>query len=78
MLGLPVVCLNVNGLNEQIIDGKNGVKAKSKTIQSMCNAMIKVSNNWNELHESTLDFSKKYDSKLIANKIINNIDSELA
>lgn len=77
VLGLPTVCLNVNGLNEQIVDGKNGIKAKNKTIEAMCTSMVNASKNWNKLHESTLEFSKKYDSKRIANKIINNIDREL-
>lgn len=76
VLGLPVVCLNVNGLDEQIQDGINGLKSPKKDIKSMTETMMKVDKHWKDLNRTTLEFSKKYNSQVIANKIIQNIDNE--
>lgn len=77
-LGLPVVCFNVFGLDEQVKDNVNGMKAKSQDINSFVSAMEYVSNHYNRLSVSSLKYSQKYSSKKISEKIISNIDKELS
>lgn len=73
--GLPVVAQNVIGLNEQIINNVNGILCKKNDINSFVTAMDEVSRNWPGLVEGTYGYAIKYNSKYVAQKIIDNIDN---
>lgn len=72
--GLPVVCFKVPGLERQIIDEVTGVFAKERTPESFCEAMVKLDSIRTDAAHNCLAEAKKYDSELIAGKIIDEIE----
>lgn len=72
--GLPVVCFKVPGLEKQIISGKTGIIAKGESYENFYNAMIELDQIRSECARNCLKEAKKYDSKLITEKIIEEIE----
>lgn len=73
--GLPTVCMKVIGLDEQVRENINGKKSQGDSPFSFAKTIYDVSSNWHSLVSSTFNYSKQYDSKNIAQKIISNIDN---
>lgn len=75
--GLPVICFKMPGLEKQNIDYVTGKIAKEHTAESFENAMQYVTENIVSLSKGALEEVGKYDSKLISEKIIENINQKL-
>lgn len=72
--GLPVVCFKVPGLERQVIDGVTGVHSKEKSEKAFFEAMVELDTKRQELAFNCLEEAAKYDSKIIATKIIEEIE----
>lgn len=72
--GLPVVCFNVPGLERQVIDGVTGVIAKERSVRGFYDAMVLADTNRTQLAYNCLEEAKRYDSRKIAGKIIEEIN----
>ncbi len=65
--GLPLVATNINGCNEIIIDGENGILVEKKSVSSLVNAIMELIENkklYNEIKEN------------VRNSIINRYNQE--
>lgn len=72
-LGLPVICYDVPGLNEQILSGINGYIAKENK-NDFYEKILKTTINWKELVLSSFEYSKKFAISKVTNVIIENIE----
>ena len=71
--GLPVVCFKVRGLEGQIRDNETGVFAKEHNSKGFYRAMLEAEKNRTRLAYNCLEEAKKYDSKVVAGYIADEI-----
>jgi glycosyltransferase involved in cell wall biosynthesis len=71
--GKPVVAYNIGGLNEIVLNGKNGILVSSQDVTSFSNAIIKLVRNrelLQKLGEQAFYFSHRYSWDIVADKEI--------
>ncbi|MBS4884443.1 MAG: glycosyltransferase family 4 protein [Amedibacillus dolichus] len=73
MNGLPIVCFDVPGLCQQVINGKTGVVINERDPVKMYEGMILAISNYKKLALGCLDEVKKYDAKELSKYIALNI-----
>lgn len=74
--GLPVVCFSVPGLEAQIVDGVTGKVAEKLSPDSFADAMKFVEDNKTQLSFHCLETAKNYDTSIISQKIIDEIEKK--
>ena len=72
--GLPVVCFRVPGLEGQIKDKQTGIFATERSSEAFYRAILELDKIRTECSINCLEEAKKYDSRIIANKIITEIE----
>lgn len=73
--GLPVICGKVPGLEKQVINDKTGLFVDQFTPEAFYEKMKEMNTKRYELSMRCLDYVTNFDSKVIASKLIENIDS---
>lgn len=73
MNGLPVVCFNVPGLCQQVVNGKTGIVIEERNSKEMCKGMIQAYDNYQKLALGCLDEVEKYDARELSKYIALNI-----
>lgn len=73
--GIPVICAKVPGLEKQIIDGRTGLFVEEYTAKGFYDKMLALESTYYEMISACLEESRKYDAKIIADKIISNIEN---
>ena len=73
--GLPVICGKVPGLEKQVINGETGLFVDSFTQEEFFNKMKSLNACKYEMAIKCIEYSKQFDANLIAEKIIQKIDS---
>ena len=72
--GLPVVCFKVPGLEGQIHDGITGKFAEKKSVNSFYKAILELDGIREECSLNCLEEAKKFDAKIVSDKIVNEIE----
>ncbi len=74
-MGLPCIVTNINGCNEIIIDGENGLIIPTKDVKSLYNSMRKISLNHdfyqNAKCKSRPMIQSRYEQKMVWEEILN-------
>ena len=58
--GVPVICSNIGGMAEKIIDGKTGIHFKARRTDSLVDALIWAINNPDKRNEFTDNIRESY------------------
>ena len=74
--GLPAVVFNVKGVTEFVKDEISGVIVEKMTICDYLNGMIKISMLHENMRDNCIEIASRYESNIIANKIIDIILKE--
>lgn len=69
--GLPVVCRDVIGLRDLVVDGKTGIISKSDTVEGFAEAIECAARSFQAMRTNCIDFASDYSESIIAHKIAN-------
>lgn len=75
--GLPVVCFDVEGLRNIVLDNSNGVVVHSLDADSFAHGIQQAVNNISRLSTGAFETSSKYNAEIVAGDICTAIDSAL-
>ena len=76
--GLPAIVFNVKGVTEFVKDEISGVIVEKMTICDYMNGMIKISMLYENMRDNCIEIASRYESDIIANKIIDIILKEFS